>query len=95
MATCELRSLPVIFPTFVPQLWPSIYAIISFPLSILRKDRFSPNFIKTRSSLVLLHIIFRTFLPGLWPLIYVRILCSAQYLENKLTEFDQTLYNHL
>ena len=40
------------------------------------------------SSLGLLHIIFRTFLPELWPLIYATVV-SAQYLENKLTEFHQ------
>ena len=52
-------------------------------------DRISPNFIYafilTRSSLGLLHIIFRGF---------VRDFVSAQYLENKLTEFHQILYMH-
>ena len=55
------------FPKFVPELWPFIYAKISFPLNILRTTRniFFPNFvyalILTRSSLGLLHVIYRKY----------------------------------
>ena len=59
-----------IFCTFIPELWPMIYAKITFGLIILRTDWqnftkfyiFSPNFIYalilTRSSLGLWHIFF-------------------------------------
>ena len=57
-------------------------------------DRIAPNFIYaiilTRSMLGLLHISFCSLLPELWPLIYSNFV-SAQYLENKWTDFDQTL----
>ena len=58
-------------------------------------DRLSPNFIyafiMTRSTLGLLHIIFRSFVTELWPLIYAKMFVSAQYHENKWTDFDQTI----
>ena len=75
----SMGLLHVIFPKFVPELWPLIYAKISFPLNILRTiwHIYSPNFkyvfIFTRSSLRLLHIILRIFVPELWPLIYAKI----------------------
>ena len=35
-----------LFPKFVPELWPFIYAKISFPLNIMRKNwHMLPNFI--------------------------------------------------
>ena len=56
-------------------------------------------FILTRSTLGLLASIFRKFVSELWPLTDVRITlplnASAQYLEKKLTNFYQTLYNYL
>ena len=55
-------------------------------------DRFSLNFIYAfiliRSSLGLLHVIFCTFIPELWPLVYAKKIVSAQYLDNKLTDFS-------
>ena len=70
--------LYAIFCTFVPELWPLIYAEILFPLNILKTNRhiftkFIYAFILTRSSLGLLHVIFRTFVPESWPLIYSKI----------------------
>ena len=61
-------------------------------------NRISPNFlfafILTRSMLGLLHIVLRTFVPVM-ALDLRHFFVSAQYLENKLTDFDQTLYNYL
>ena len=57
-----LGLMHVIFRTFVPELWPLIYAKILF------------SFNMTRSTLGLLHIIFRIFVPELWSLIYAKIL---------------------
>ena len=34
----SLGLLLIIFPQFVPELWPLIYAKISFPLNILRSN---------------------------------------------------------
>ena len=56
-------------------------------------DRISPNFIYasilTRSTLGLLRVVLRTFVSELH-----RNFVSAQYFENKLTEFHQILYMH-
>ena len=63
----SLGLLQVIFRTFVLELWPLIYAKISFLLNILRTNwQIFTNFyiyafILIKSRLVLLHIIFRTF----------------------------------
>ena len=90
-----LELLHIIFCTFVPELWPLIYAIISFPLNILRTIwQYFKKFyicIYTRSSFGLLHIIFCSFVQELWPLIYDRMLFSSIF-EDKLTEFHQILY---
>ena len=80
----SLGLLHVIFRTFVPELWPLIYATILFPLNIMRTDGFSPNFIYafilTRSSLGLLPFIYDLFVKKLWPLICQNFI-SAQYLS--------------
>ena len=49
----------------------------------------------TGSSLGLLHVLFRIFLPELWHLINPKSFISAQYLENKCTDFHKILYMHL
>ena len=46
----SLGLLHVIFHTFLPELWPLIYAKISFPLNILRLN--GQNFTKLDISLV-------------------------------------------
>ena len=84
------------FCTFVPELWPLIYAKISFPLIILRTiDRISPNFIYafilTESTLGLLHIIVDTFVSELWPLVYAKISFPLNNLRTLLTKFHQIL----
>ena len=118
----RLGLLHVIFRICVPELWPLIYAQISFPfnachfsnictrvmaldlfqkfvsLNILRTNRqnftnFFYAFILTRSMLGLLHIIFGTFVPVM-AVDLSQNLVSVQYVENKWTEFHQTLYNY-
>ena len=60
-------------------------------------NRISPNFIYafilTRSSLELLHLIFPHLYESYGPWSSQNFV-SAQYLENKLTEFHQILYMH-
>ena len=82
------------YTSFFPNLYQS-YGLWFTPKFCFRSifwgpiDRITPNFIYafilTRSSLGLLHSIFRGF---------VRDFLSAQYLENKLTEFHQISYMH-
>ena len=95
-----LGLLAVIFRPFVPVLWPLIYAKISFPFNILRTD--GQNFTKFN---ICIHIdkIYVWIVTHYFSHIYTRVMAldllqkfvSAQYLENKLTNFDQTLYNYL
>ena len=89
------HRLKSIFCTFVSsKLWPLIYARISFPLNILRKNwQNSPNFIYalilTRSRLGLLHKIVRIFVLELWPLIYARILFPLNILRTNWHNFTK------
>ena len=81
-----LSLLHVIFPTFVPELRPLIYAEISFcSISWEQIDIISPKFlyafILTRSSLGLLHVIFPKFEPKLWPLNYAKLLFPLNSLK--------------
>ena len=69
-----LGLLHIIFCTFVPELWPLIYAKILFPFNILRTN--GQNFTKfyicihiDKIYLGIVLIIFRTFVPELWQLI--------------------------
>ena len=73
-----LGLLHIIFRTFVPEFWPLIYTIISFPLYILRTNL--QHFIKFYTCIYIdkfyigtVAIIFLTFVPVLWPLIYAEI----------------------
>ena len=87
-------------PSFRPPVRPSDVCFDS--MSSEKSNRISPNFvyalISTRSRLDLFHIIFRAYAIELWPLVYVRIsfriFVSAQYLENKWTDFHQILNMH-
>ena len=74
-----LGLLHIIFRTFVPELWPLIYAKISIPFNILRTN--GPNFTKfyicnhidkIYAGIVTHHLC--SFVPKLWPLIYSKIL---------------------
>ena len=86
--------LHIICPKFLQDLWPLIYARISFRLNILRTNQqnftkfFIYAFTLTRSSLGLVHIIFGKFVTELWSLFDV-IFFFSQYLETRLTEFHQ------
>ena len=54
--------------------------------------KFIYAFILTRSSLGLLHVFFSHICTRVMALDLLQNLVSAQYLENKWTDFDQTLY---
>ena len=90
----------MIFPKFVPELWPFIYAKILFLLNILITTihiftKFIYALILTRSSLGLLHVIFFSDIcTRVMALDLCRNFVSTQYLENQLVEFHQILYMH-
>ena len=95
-----LRLLAVIFRTFVPVLWPLIYAEISFPFNILRTN--GQNFIKlyicihidkTYVGIITHH--FWHICTWVMALDLLQKFVSAQYLKTKWTDLDQTLYNYL
>ena len=95
-----LGLLQFIFRSFVPVLWPLIYAKISFTFNILRTN--GQNFIRLYICIHIdkiyvgnvaqyfLHICTRVMAPDLR-----HNFVSVQYLENKWTDFDQILYNYL
>ena len=81
----------------------SLFVILSFRLSFPsiyweRIDGIRPNFVYaltlTRSKLGSLCVIFCKYTTQLWPLVIVNFV-SAQYLRNKLMEFDKILHIHL
>ena len=92
-----LGLLHIIFRTFVPELWPLIYAKISFPFNILRTN--GQNFTKFY---ICIHIekIYVGIFTHYFSHICTRVMAldlrqnfvSIQYLENKLTDFYQILY---
>ena len=63
-----------------------------------QNDGIRPNFalalMLISSTLGLLRVNFRTFSTWLWPFCYRQNFVSAQYLVNKLMEFDKSLYMH-
>ena len=78
----------------MPQLWPLIYAKISFPLIISRTNwliftKFYICIHIDRSSLGLMHVIFQTFVPELWPLIYPKIPFPFNILRMKGQHFTK------
>ena len=90
----------IVFRTFVPMLWPLIYAKISFPSNILRTN--GQNFTKFYKCI---HIdkIYVGIVTHHFSHICTRVMAvdlsrncvSFQYLHyNKRTEFHQTLYNY-
>ena len=144
-----LGLLHIIFRTFVSELWPLIYAIISFPYNIYRTNgqNFTKFCICIHIDKIYVGIVthhFSHICTSVMPLIYAKIsfpfnmlrtngqnftkfyicihidkiyvgivthhfshictrvmavdlslnLVSVQYLENKWTEFHQTLYNY-
>ena len=94
-----LGLLHIICCTFVPKLWPFVYSKYSFPLNILRTN--GQNFTKFY---IIIHIdkIYVGIVTHDLSHICTRFMAlnllqrfvSAQYLENKWTNFDQTLYNY-
>ena len=88
-----LGLLHIIFRTFVPELWPLIYAKISFPFNILRTNFYQILYMQSYWQ-DLCWDSYTSFCAYLY-LDLLQNFVSAQYLENKLTDFDQTLYNYL
>ena len=100
LAGSSLGLLHTIFPTFVPELWPLVYAKISFPLNILRTNWhiFTKFYICIHIDKIYVGIVTLHFLhicTRVMTLDLLKNFVSAQYLENKWTDFDQTLYNYL
>ena len=88
------------FRTFVPELWPLVYAKISFPLNILGTTRhnFTKFYICIYIHKIQLGIVTRHFSESctrVMALCSRQYFVSAQYLENQLVEFHQILYMHL
>ena len=91
----SLGLLHDIFRTFVPEIWPLIYAKILYPLNILRTNwliftkLYIYAFILISSRLRLPHMIFRTFVIVLLPLIYARFLFLLNILWKKWQIFTK------
>ena len=95
----SLRLLHVIFRSFVPELWPLIYAKISFPLNILRTNgqNFTKFYICIHNDKIYIGIVTRHIshiCTRVMALDLRKNFVSTQYLENKLTKFHQILYMH-
>ena len=87
---CYTSFFTYLYQSYGPLFTPK-FCFCSMPWE--QMDRISPNFIYasilTRSTLGLLRVVLRTFVSELH-----RNVVSAQYFENKLTEFHQILYMH-
>ena len=86
LTTSTLGLLHIIYPMFVPELWPLIYTKISFLFNILRRN--GQNFTKfylcnhiDKIMSGLLHIIVCSSVSELWPLIYSKILFPLNILR--------------
>ena len=87
------------FEPFVPELWPLIYAILSFTFKILRTN--GQNFTKfdicihiDKSYYGIVTHHFSHICTSVIALDLRQNLVSVQYLENKWTEFHQIIYMH-
>ena len=90
-----LGLLHIIFRTFVPELWPLIYAKIWFrSLSLEQIDRISPNFIYKIYVGIFTHH-FSHFCTRVVAIDLRQNFVSIQYFENKWPEFLPNLYMHL
>ena len=76
-----LGLLHIIFPIIEPELWPLIYAKISFPFNILSTNGY--NFTK----FILLHIL--NICTRIMALDLRQNFVSTQYLENRFTEIHK------
>ena len=85
--------------TFLPELWPLIYAINSFPFNILRTNgqNFTKFYIcihiyKIQIGIVTHH--FSHICTSVMALDLLQNFVTVQYLKNKWTEFHRILYMH-
>ena len=94
----SLRLLHIIFPTFVPELWPLICAKILFLLNILRTNgqNFTKFYICIHIDKIYVGIVthFSLICTRVMALDLSQNFVSIQYLEKKWTEFHQILYMH-
>ena len=97
LARSSLGLLQAIFRQFVPELWPLIYAEISFPLNILRTywHFFIIFYICIHIDKIYVWIVtyFSHFVPVLWPLIYSKILYLFNNLRTNKQNFTK-IYIH-
>ena len=90
----------IILCIFVPELWPLIYAKILFPFNILRTNaqNFTKFYICVHIDKIYFEIVthhFSHICTRVMVLDLLQNFVSTQYLGNKWTDFDQTLYNYL
>ena len=93
-------GIAIIFCTFLPELWPLIYSKIPFLLNILRTNGqiLTKLYITTYTDKICVGIVSCHFSHNYTSVVALDLLqkfVSAQYLENKKTDFDQTLYSYL
>ena len=91
----SLGLLHVIFRKFVLELWPVIYAKISFLFNILRTNgqTFTKFYICIHIDKIYVGIVthhFSHICTGVMALDLLQNFVSVQYRENKWTDFDQT-----
>ena len=91
--------LHIIFRKIVPELWPFIYAKISIPLYILKRNCqiFTKFYICIHNDKIWLGILTHhssEICTRVMALYLCQNIISTQYLENKLVEFQQILYMH-
>ena len=92
MTRSTLGLLHIIFHTFVPELWPLIYASISFPLNLENKWAAFHQILYMHSYWQDLCCdcntsFFCTFVPELWPLIYAKISFPLNILRTNSQNF--------
>ena len=95
-----LGFLHVIFRTFVPESWPLIYTKKLFPFNILRRNghNFTIFYTCIHIDKIYLWIVAHHFLhicTRVMALDLLQNFVSAQYLENKWTDFDPILCYYL
>ena len=95
----SLGLLHAMFRSFVPELWPLIYAKISFPLNILRTNwqNFTKFYICIHIDKIYIVIVTQHFLHICTRVMALNLplnFVSIQYLENKLSWVHQILYMH-
>ena len=92
-----LGLLHIIFRTFVPELWPLIYSEILYPFNIVRTNgqiltKLNITIYTDKIHIGIVSCQFLHICTSVMALDSGQNFVSIQYLENKWTEFHQTLY---